>query len=208
MAPCDVAEKAGCYFTKLKVNHKFGDLYSSTQADRTQAMAAGKRLIDSAAILGVRWIRFPIPNAHAENPVAHRELADYGDQKSIQLLVENSGWTGQIPGAVSSLVKAIGRNIAACPDTGNWSDSVRLDGLKQSFPGAANCDFKVFTLAENRHHKPYDLKTCFDIGWKASFRGPWVIEHMKPETKNFIRDTCLIRDWLQSWIADARKNTL
>ena len=80
---------------------------------------------------------------------------------------------------------------------------MREDGLRQSFVGAASCDFKVFTLGEDFQHAEYDLKKCFDIGWEAGFRGPWVIEHMKEETQDFARDTIYIRKMLEKWIADS-----
>ena len=79
-----------------------------------------------------------------------------------------------------------------------------MEGLRATFRTAASCDFKVYELTKGRRHPKYDLRRCFDIGWKAGFRGPWVIEHMKPTTKNFIRDTVYIRDLLQDWTKSLR----
>jgi sugar phosphate isomerase/epimerase len=198
----EAASDAGCVFTNLKVNHAFGDLYSRDAIERRSAMLAAKKMVDVASVLGARWIRFPLRKSQAAKPDSHRQLAAYAEPFGIQLLIENGG--GQTdPLSVTIAVKAIGRNVAACPDTGNWADAARAEGLRKSFPAAASCDFKVFELDTRGQHPKYDLKECFDIGWNAGFRGPWVIEHMKPQTENFVRDTILIRDKLKSWVAKA-----
>lgn len=203
----ETAEAAECYFTNLKVNHKFGDLYDKDVTARNEAMAHARRMIEVARILGTRWVRFTVPKVSAaDDPsklVAHRELAAFAEQHGIQLLVENGGWLKSDPDSIVRVVKAIGRNVAACPDTGNWDDMVRFDGLKKSFPGAESCDFKVFDLDANRQHKRYDIRRCFEIGWQAGFRGPWAIEHWNDDNKAFARETTYLRDQLVKWMAAA-----
>ncbi len=90
-------------------------------------------MIDAASLLGTRWIRFTLRATNAKNPVAHRELADYARARGIQLLVENGSRTKDV-NSVAAAVKAIGRNVAPCPDTGNWADDVRMAGLKRTGP--------------------------------------------------------------------------
>lgn len=199
----DTAEAEGCLFSNLKVNHRFGDLYSRDADERSRAQTAGKRLIDAAAILATRWIRFTLSASQAKNPIAHRELAVYAEDKGIQLLVENGSKQKDV-NSVAAAVKLIGRNVAPCPDTGNWADDARMEGLRRTFPGAASCDFKVYELTPDRQHPKYDLKQCFDIGWQAGFRGPWIIEHMKPTTAGFVEDTVYIHDMLKKWIRSAK----
>jgi hypothetical protein len=200
----EAAERQGCFFTNLKVNRSFDELYSEDNFQRQAAMQEARQLIQAAHTLGTRWIRFTIPQTAASNPTSHRELADISQDHGIQLLVENSGWLMQVPTAMTDIVTAIGRNVASCPDTGNWSSpEFREAGLRSSFPHAASCDFKVFELGANHSHEPYDLKECFDIGWQAGFRGPWVIEHMQTSRERFAKDTLAIRDMLLGWIATA-----
>ena len=94
------------------------------------------------------------------------------------------------PESVPSLVKAIGNNVAAGPDTGNWnSNEIRYLGLKNAFPLAATCDYKARQLGANGEHPLYDLRRCFEIGWSAGFRGPWCFEHGNNDTASFIRET-------------------
>lgn len=197
------AGEKGCYFTNLKVNHKFGDLYSKDANERSEAMARAQNLVVCAKNLGCRWVRFPVPKFAASDDKsklsAHRALAAFAKPHRIQLLVENG--TSRDPDSVVRAVKTIGENVAAGPDTGNWSDDARYEGLAKSFPGAVTCDFKVFDLDENRHHARYDIKRCFDIAWHAGFRGPWAIEHWNDDTRAFARETKFLRDQLKRWMA-------
>ena len=202
----ETAEKAGCFITNLKVNHSFGDLASKDGQERARAMTNARHLVLTAQRLGARWIRFGVPKAARKDPSAHRELAGLARERGLQLLVENSGWMGSDPGSVIDLVRAIGKNAAAGPDTGNWDDDVRYKGLALTFPGAATCDFKVFDLDKDRKHRKYDIKRCFDIGWMTGFRGPWAIEHWNEDLKAFARETVHIRELLKSWMREAKKD--
>ncbi len=200
----EAAENADCFFTNFKVNHGVGNLNSPKEDVRKQAMLDARKRIDAAKILGTRWIRFVMPKDIIKNPAALRELADYAGERGIQLLVENAGWIKSDPSGVAASVKAIGRNVAPCPDTGNWDNNeIREKGLPLSFPGAASCDFKVFQMGPDKKHPQYDLKHCFDIGWKAGFRGPWVIEHMHDGSDSLAVDTVYIREMLMKWIGES-----
>jgi hypothetical protein len=200
------AEEKGCYFTNLKVNHKFGNLYSENANERDESMTKAQDLIVCAKTLGCRWVRFPVRKFAAGDDNsklnAHRALAAFAKPHGIQLLVENG--TSTDPDSVARAVKAIVDNVAAGPDTGNWSDDARYEGLSKSFPGAVTCDFKVFDLDEDRHHGKYDIKRCFDIAWQAGFRGPWAIEHWNEDTRAFARETKFLRDQLKQWMAAER----
>lgn len=207
------AVKADCFFSNLKVNHKFGDLYSQDADERKLAMTNARQQVKVAKMLGARWIRFSVPKVGAyagsgEDDVskvaAHRELASFAAEHGIQLLVENGGWLKSDPDSVVRVVKAIGHNVAAAPDTGNWDDDVRYEALTKSFPGAVTCDFKAFDLDAEYHHAKYDIRRCFEIGWKAGFRGPWAIEHWNDDNKAYARETTWLRDQLTKWMAASR----
>lgn len=195
------AEKHGCYFSNLKVNHRYGSLTTA------KATAHSQELIRVAQGLGARWIRFSFPKtptgASAGTVQPYRDLAAYAKKRGVQMLVENGGWLKSDPDGIPRMVKLIGQNIAPGPDTGNWDDDVRWDGLKKAFPGAATCDFKVFELNAERQHERYDIRRCFEIGWKAGFRGPWAIEHWNDDLKQYAKDTGFLRDQLVKWMKDA-----
>ena len=81
------------------------------------------------------------------------------------MLVENFGWMQSDPDSAVKLVKAVGHNVAACPDSGNWNNNdIRYEGLAKTFPIAVTCDFKARKLGPNGEHPLYDLKRCFTIG--------------------------------------------
>ena len=198
------ADDADCFFSNLKVNHKFGDLYSKDSDERKLAMSNARQQVEVAEMLGARWIRFPVPKINssddASKVAAHRELALFAGERGIQLLVENGGWLKSDPDSIQRVVKAIGHNVASGPDTGNWDDDIRYEALEKSFPGSVTCDFKVFDLDDKNHHAKYDIRRCFDIGWKSGFRGPWAIEHWNDDTKAYVRETTWLRDQLTKWM--------
>jgi hypothetical protein len=103
------------------------------------------------------------------------------------------------PDAIPAIVAAVGRDLRAQPDTGNWTDTARYTGLEKAFPFAASCDFKFRALAEDGTHPAYDLRRCFRIGWDAGFRGPWCFEHFHTDLDALFRDLALMRDRLREW---------
>lgn len=205
----DVAAEAGCYYSNLKVNHQFGKLDDPDPEKRIRARAVAHQLTDAAQALGARWIRFPITKdvltpGNLECP-ALRELADYGAKCGVRLVVENNAWMQSDADAVVNIVTAIGKDLASpAPDTGNWKDDVRYDGLARSFPDAVTCDFKVFELDVAGKHARYDIRKCFEIGRHAGFRGPWAIEHWHDDLHEFAREVVLLRDQLATWIDESK----
>ncbi|WP_298866897.1 TIM barrel protein [uncultured Gimesia sp.] len=203
------ADKAGCVLTNLKMNQRNLDMNSDDAAVRNKALTTYKKSIDVASDLGLKWAR-PLPLAKRPDMKIHvasyRELCDYGAERNVQMLVENYGWMQNDPASVVKLIKAIGDNVAACPDTGNWdSNALRYAGLKETFPIAVTCDFKARAMGPEGEHALYDLKRCFEIGWKAGFRGPWCFEHAHKDRKILFRDLAMLRDMLQAWMKAATK---
>ncbi|MFH1303325.1 MAG: TIM barrel protein [Planctomycetota bacterium] len=204
------ADKAGCVLTNLKMNQSKLDMNSADAAIRNKALNAYKESIDAASHLGLKWAR-PLPLVKRPDMKIHiasyRELCEYGAERNVQLLVENYGWMQDDPESVVKLVKAVGDNVAACPDTGNWdSDTIRYAGLEKTFPIAVTCDFKARNLGPNGEHPLYDLKRCFNIGWNAGFRGPWCFEHANKDRKQLFQELVLLREMLQGWMKEAAKN--
>ena len=203
----EAAEKAGCVFTNLKLNQRGLDMNSSEEAVRERALRAYERSIDAAARLGCRWAR-PLPARPRPDMAIHvtsyQRLCDYAAKREVQMLVENFGWMQSDAQSVPKLVKAIGRNVAACPDTGNWdSEELRYAGLAKAFPLAVTCDFKARQLGPGGEHPQYDLKRCFQVGWDAGFRGPWCLEHANRDRAALFRELTLLRDMLREWMKDA-----
>lgn len=198
------AEKAGCVVTNLKMNQRGLDMNSPDEDVRNRALEAYRRSIDDAARVGAKWAR-PLPLPKRPDMAIHvdsyRRLADHAAAKGVRMLVENYGWMQADPGSVPDLIRRIDRDVAASPDTGNWNnDQLRWEGLRRSFPLAVTCDFKVKTLGEDGAHPAYDLRRCFEIGWRAGFRGPWCLEHAHRDRAKLLKALMLLRDRLVGWM--------
>ena len=203
------AEKAGCVFTNLKMNQRNVDMNHSDPMIRARALAIYKQSIDTAARLGARWAR-PLPQTSRPDMeihvAAYRELADYAATCDVTMLVENYGWMQDNPRSVVELVAAIGKNVSACPDIGNWNtNEMRYAALKETFPGAVSCDFKARELGPDGEHRKYDLRRCYDIGRQAGFGGPWCLEHAHRDRKTLFDDLGLLRDQLRQWMKSSEK---
>jgi sugar phosphate isomerase/epimerase len=199
------AGRHGCILTNLKMNNPGLDLASAHEATRRHAIDEYKRTMDAAARLGCRWVR-PLPGPKrpdlARLAEGYRELMDYGAARGLTLLVENFGWMQGDPDAIPAIIRAVGPGLRSQPDTRNWTDRARYEGLEKAFPFAASCDFKPFALAPDGSHPAYDLKRCFQTGWDAGFRGPWCFEHFHNDFAQQIREMALLRDRLRGWMRE------
>ncbi len=198
------ADRAGCVLTNLKMNQSGLDIASPDEPARRAALDEYKRTMTAAARLAVRWVR-PLPGRakgvdFTRLASSYRELIEHGARLGITLLIENIGWIKDDAGAIPAIVKEVGAGLRAQPDTGNWTDAARYDGLVKAFPLAASCDFKALKLEPDGSHPAYDLKRCFQIGWDAGFRGPWCLEHSHEDFQTLLRELKLLRDHLRDWI--------
>ncbi len=200
------AEKHDCIITNLKMNQPMIDMGSELADERKQALEIYKTTIDAAQRLGCRWVRpLPVTKRPALEVYvdSYRQLIEYAAPKEISLLIENFGWIQDDADAIPNVIQAVGPGLAAGPDTGNWTDEVRYDGLAKAFPFAVTCDFKVKTLGDNLEHPPYDLKRCFQIGWGAGFRGPWCFEHFNAPLSKLLKDFASLRDLVYQWTKES-----
>lgn len=201
------AEAAGCIITNLKVNDTTLEFEHDDPAVRRRALDEYKLWIQTAARLGARWLR-PMPALKTPTfPVlveSYRELADFAAAHRITLLVENYRWIEPDPTAIPRLIEALDRRIAASCDTANWNPEVRYEALARSFPYAVTCDFKPRGLLPSGEHPAFDLRRCFEIGWRAGFRGPWCIEHLNRDSTAILGQLRWLKTQLETWIREAK----
>jgi sugar phosphate isomerase/epimerase len=196
----DEANRAGCVITNLKMNQPKLEMAHPNPAVRELALAEYKRTILAAARLGCRWVR-PLPGPTRPDLTrlanSYRKLIDFAAPHGITLLIENYGWMQSDPNAIPAVLEQVGAGIAAAPDTGNWTDAARFEGLAKAFPHAVTCDFKAFQLAPDESHPKYDLERCFRVGWDVGFRGPWCLEHFHTELSGLLAGMLHLREMLQ-----------
>jgi len=196
------ADKAGLLITNLKMNQRGLDMANADDAIRQRAIDEYKKSIDVAERLGCRWVR-PLPGPkRPESQLyvdSYRRLIDYAEPKGISLLIENFGWMQDDPDAIPTVMKAVGKGLAASVDTGNWTNAARYAGLEKAFPQAVTCDFKAFQFDEDGKHPRYDLERCFRIGWDAGFRGPWCFEHFNETLDGLLKGLVQLREMLTTW---------
>lgn len=197
------AEKTGRVITNLKLNlDENAEIGSSDETVRRRSLDAMKVGIDAAERLGCRWVRPATTNKQPDQKLlvdGLRELIDYAGPKNITLLVENNGWIKNDAEALPRIVAATGPGLAVQPDTGNWNEAVRYDGLTKAFPLSVTCDFKALALGPKHEHKAYDLRKCFDVAWAAGFRGPWCFEHFNTSLPGLLKGFVWLREQLQAW---------
>ncbi len=200
------AEKAGCVITNLKMNQRGLEMASPDQVIRDRALAEYKRTIDAAHRLGCRWVR-PLPGSKRPDmerlAASYRTLIYYAAPKGISLLIENFAWLQDDPLAIPAVIGAVGEGLTASPDTGNWTDRARYEGLAKAFPHAVTCDFKAYMFDPEGKHPRYDLKRCFQVAWNAGFRGPWCLEHFDETLKGQLAGMKRLRDMLKTWTQEA-----
>ena len=120
---------------------------------------------------------------------------------TIQAIAQEA--LGEAKGHLDSLREL----VAVSPDTGNWKDdTVRYAGLAAAFPFAVSCDFKARKLGPNGEHTLYDLKRCFEVGWKTGFHGPWCLEHANADRDVLFRELALLRDMLRKWMKESPRS--
>lgn len=199
----DAAEKAGRVITNLKLNlDADAEIGSNDETVRQRSLEKMKHGIDAAERLGCRWVRPATTDKQPNEKLlvaGLRELIDYAAPKNITLLVENNGWIKNDAEALPRIVAATRPGLAVQPDTGNWNQTVRYDGLARAFPLSVTCDFKAMPLGPNGEHKEYDLRKCFDVAWSAGFRGPWCFEHFNPSLPGLLKGFVRLREQLQAW---------
>jgi hypothetical protein len=208
-AYCDrlryAAEQAGRTITNLKMNLAGVDIASPDDALRRRSLQAYKQTIDVAARLGCRWAR---PATTDQRPdfdrliAGLRELNDYAESKGLSLLVENNGWMKADPTALPRIAAAFDGAIGVQPDTGNWTEAARYEGIAKASPFSVSCDFKASQLGPNNEHPAYDLRRCFDAAWSGGFRGPWCFEAFDATLDGLLRIFVQLREMLTAWTAE------
>jgi L-ribulose-5-phosphate 3-epimerase len=172
-----------------------GDIASEAEEKRNEAVENHKKWIDTAQYLGCHSIRMNwagAPKDVVKEPVAlraaiersvpgFRALADYGDGKNINVIIENHGGPSSYPEAVVQLMETVDHErFGTLPDFGNFPEEVdRYLGIdilmNYAKAVSAKCyDFDPQTGLETKLDYPRIISTVVD---KHGYNGYIGIEY-------------------------------
>lgn len=164
-----------------------GDLAADLAA-RKQAIENHKKWFDYVKELGAIAFRAntggPSENHTADDvkraAESFAQLAAWGKQTGVSVMIENHGGISGDPDAVLEIIKASGNLIRTAPDFGNFTPSVRYEGLAKIMPYAIAVHAKLFEFDANGQEIRFDLPRCMQIVKDAGWRGPLSIEFEGP----------------------------
>jgi sugar phosphate isomerase/epimerase len=166
-----------------------GDMGDPDTAKRQQAVENHHKWVEAASFLGCRHIRV---NARSNGPWEEqmklaadglRQLCEYGDKYSINILVENHGGISSNGKWLSGVMKMVDHpRIGTLPDFGNFriSDKEEYDryqGVKELMPWAKGVSAKTHDFDKKGNEKEMDYARLLKIVKDAGYRDYIGIEY-------------------------------
>ncbi|MDJ0645908.1 MAG: sugar phosphate isomerase/epimerase family protein [Flavobacteriaceae bacterium] len=176
-----------------------GNLASTDEKERDQAVENHKKWVDAAAYLGCHSIRV---NTFGTNDPelwvdaatdGLRKLSQYAATKSIGILVENHGWLSSDAPKVVEVMKAVNMdNCGTLPDFGNWcvkrKDGEKwgecieeypdmYQGIQLLMPYAKAVSAKSYDFDENGSETKIDYKRMMQVVKDAGYDGYVGVEY-------------------------------
>lgn len=181
------AKDAGCTIRTVMVG-KEGDLATADVAARKQAVENHKKWFGFVKELGAVAFRANTggpSEGHTPDDVKRSaesfcQLADWGQQAGIAVMIENHGGISGDPDAVVQIIKASGTRIRTAPDFGNFKPAIRYEGLAKLMPYAIAVHAKLFEFDAAGDEVGFDLPRCMQIVKDAGWTGPMSIEFEGP----------------------------
>lgn len=178
---------AGCTVRTVMVG-KEGDLATADVAARKQAVENHKKWFDIAKEFGAVAFRANTggpSEGHTPDDVKRSaesfvQLAQWGKQAGVSVMIENHGGISGDPDAVVSIIKASGNLIRTAPDFGNFKPAIRYEGLAKLMPYAIAVHAKLFEFDAAGEEVRFDLPRCMQIVKDARWTGPLSIEFEGP----------------------------
>ena len=176
-----------------------GDLGDPDEEKRKEAIANHKKWIDAAAYIDCINIRI---NAHGEGPEdkvlascveSIEELANYGQEKAVHILIENHGGYSNDAEWLVNLYKEIDHtNISLLADFDNWcieredgklwgspciKEYDRQKGMKEILPYSNGISIKSFEFDKNGFETKMDYPALFKIMKESGYDSYFAIEY-------------------------------
>jgi sugar phosphate isomerase/epimerase len=162
----EAAARAGSTIINIQVD-RLPDLSSPDAEERALGITQAKEWIDRAEAIGAPSIRVNTGGTEGQTfevdvtAESFRQIADYGQEKGVIVLVENHvGFSHDIDKVVAILKTVNHPSCRALADYGNTPSGTtqdRIDGLKKMFPYLAFVSAKGTGYDEQMHHSVYDF---------------------------------------------------
>lgn len=157
-----------------------GRLGDPDSAARALAVANHRRWVDAARILGCATIRV---NAESEGTEAEqqklvadglRRLAEYGDTREINVIVENHGGLSSNGAWLAGVMKLVDHpRCGTLPDFGNFYEYDRYRGVADLMPFAKAVSAKSYDFDERGEETTLDFRRFLRIVTSAGFHS-WI----------------------------------
>lgn len=154
-----------------------GDISQEDAARRAHDLKLIKFWLDVASYLGSPEARVNSGSGSLEQAIeGYSELAEYGQQVGVRLLLENHGGLSADLGNVERMLSEAGPNFAACPDFGNFPEEVRYDGLTLMAPHAAVVHAKTYDFDADGNFNDFNFTRCLRIFQDSGYDGHLSVE--------------------------------
>lgn len=170
-----------------------GDLASSDEKERTNAVENHKKWVDAAQFLGCHSIRVNLFGSNNEDEwistaeLGLKKLAEYGKSKNINVIVENHGGFSSNAELLTRVIKNIDMdNCGTLPDFGNFcvkrdsggnwgGDCVeeydKYKGVEEMMPYAKGVSAKSYDFDEEGNETTLDYPRLMKIVKDAGYTG-------------------------------------
>lgn len=183
----EAAAKAGVTISNIQLDAIPADLAAGNEGARAGSIYIVKHWMDRAAAVGAPRVRantdIPTPGRPFDpDRIADsfRQLADYGDQIGVDVLIENHFGYSAIPANVVAIHERVRHpRCAMLCDWGNSSakgTEARIADLSQMFDGLGFVAAKGVHFDAAYRHLDYDIGELVRATEASGYRGPYSVE--------------------------------
>jgi sugar phosphate isomerase/epimerase len=173
-------ERAGSKVINIQVDGPY-DLSDTDEQARSRSVDFIRQWIDTAVGVGSPAIRANSGKigTFEQCVKSFRELAEYGRQTGVIVLVENHfGVTDVNPPDHVRLMQIVDSPyLRTLPDFGNYAPEVRYEGLKAIMPWAYLISAKAEGFNDQWEHTRFDFDQCMRIAEDGGFTGIYSAEY-------------------------------
>ncbi len=180
------ADDAGVRLVGVAIDDH-GDLAALDEAERRTAVENHRKWFDACGVLGCGAFRAnsggkdgPTDDARIEQCTkSFAQLAEWGQQHSIRVMMENHWGISNYPKNIMRIVEAVGSEwFGTLPDFGNFTPDIdRYDALTKLAPSAFFVHAKFFEFDAQGEAVDIDAPRIIEIFRAAGYRGTWGIEY-------------------------------